>query len=115
MKLKTLVLVGGAAAVGYVFGTRAGRGQFEQIKARASEFAHDPRVRSGVSNVAGEVRKNADKLPDPVATVVRTAADKMESATKSDEQVLGEDIPTPGAPGGTPPTTTPPDTPQSFR
>src|SRR5436190_20123311 len=105
MKLKTVVLVGGAAAVGYLFGTRAGRGQFEQIKARASEFAHDPRVRSGVSNVAGGVRKNADKLPDPVATVVRTAADMVESATKPEEQV-GESTSAPDAtPPRTPPTT----------
>jgi hypothetical protein len=112
MKLKTVVLVGGAAAVGYLFGTRAGRGQFERIKSRANEFAHDPRVRSGVSNVAGEVRKNADKLPDPVATVVRTAADKVESATKSDEQVVAEDTSTAGGtPPSTPPTTPPSDTP----
>jgi hypothetical protein len=108
MKLKTVVLVGGAAAVGYLFGTRAGRGQFERIKTRANEFAHDPRVRSGVSNVAGGVRKNADKLPDPVATVVRNAADMVESATKSDEQAVAEDT---SAAGGTPPATPPSDTP----
>jgi hypothetical protein len=114
MKLKTVVLVGGAAAVGYLFGTRAGRGQFERIKARANEFAHDPRVRSGVSNVAGEVRKNADKLPDPVATVVRTAADRVESATKPEEQAVGEGT---SAAGGTPPTTPSSDTPpqSTFR
>jgi hypothetical protein len=108
MKLKTVVLLGGAAAVGYVFGTRAGRGQFERIKARANEFAHDPRVRSGVSNVAGEVRKNADKLPNPVASVVRTAADTVESAMKPEEQTVAEGT---SAPGGTPPTTPPSDTP----
>jgi hypothetical protein len=108
MKLKTVVLVGGAAAVGYLFGTRAGRARFEQIKARANEVAHDPRVRSGASNVAGELRKNADKLPDPVATVVRTAADMVESATKPEEQTVGDDA---SAPDGLPPTTPPSDTP----
>lgn len=114
MKLKTVVLVGGAAAVGYLFGTRAGRVQFERIKSRANEFAHDPRVRSGVSNVAGEVRKNADKLPDPVASVVRTAADKVESATKPDEQVVTADTSAAGEPPPTtPPSETPP--PSNFR
>lgn len=114
MKLKTVVLVGGAAAVGYLFGTRAGRAQFEQIKARANEFARDPRLRSGVSNVAGEVRKNADKLPDPVATVVRTAADMVESATKPEEHAVGEST---SAPGGTQPTSPPSGSPpqSSFR
>ena len=81
MKLRTLVFAAGAATVGYVLGTKAGRAQFEQIKAKADELAHDPRVRSGVSSIAGEVKKNADKLPDPVAGAVRAAADAVQTAT----------------------------------
>ena len=87
MKLKTLVVAAGAAAVGYVLGTKAGRAQFEQIKAKADDFAHDPRVRSGVSSLAGEVTKNADKRPDPVAGAVRAAADAVQSATTDEPQV----------------------------
>ena len=87
MKLKTLVVAAGAAAVGYVLGTKAGRAQFEQLKAKADEFAHDPRVRSGVSSIAGEVKNHADKLPDPVAGAVRAAADAVQSATTDDPQV----------------------------
>ena len=33
MKLKTLVVAAGAAAVGYVLGTKAGLAQFEQLNA----------------------------------------------------------------------------------
>ena len=88
MKFSTVVVAAGAAAVGYVLGTKAGRAQFERIKSRANELAHDPRVQSGVSTVASEVRKNAGRLPDPVAGVVRTAAEKVETATKTE--------PTPG-------------------
>ena len=84
MKFSTVVVAAGAAAVGYVLGTKAGRAQFERIKSRANELAHDPRVQSGVSTVAGEVRKNAARLPDPVAGVVRTAAEKVETATKTE-------------------------------
>ena len=87
MKLKTLVVAAGAAAVGYVLGTKAGRAQFEQLKAKADEFAHDPRVRSGVSSIAGEVKNHADKLPDPVAGAVRAAADAVQSATTDEPQV----------------------------
>jgi hypothetical protein len=87
MKLKTLVVAAGAAAVGYVLGTKAGRAQFEQLKAKADEFAHDPRVRSGVSSFAGEVKNHADKLPDPVAGAVRAAADAVQSATTDEPQV----------------------------
>lgn len=82
MKFTTVVLMGGAGAVGYLLGTKAGRERFEQIKARAGELAQDPRVQSGVSNAASELRKNAHRLPDPVAGVVRTAAEKVETATK---------------------------------
>ena len=89
MKFRTLVFVAGAAAAGYVLGTKAGRAQYEQIKARADELVHDPRVRSGVSSIATEVRKNADKLPDPVAGAVRAAADAVQSATTDDPQVRG--------------------------
>ncbi|HYI57302.1 MAG TPA: hypothetical protein VEX66_03980 [Microlunatus sp.] len=87
MKFRTLVFAAGAAAVGYVLGTKAGRAQFEQLKAKADELAHDPRVRSGVSSIAGEVAKNADKLPDPVAGAVRAAADAVQSATTDDPPV----------------------------
>jgi hypothetical protein len=89
MKLKTLVLAAGAAAVGYVLGTKAGRAQFEQIKAKADELAHDPRVRSGVSSIAGEVKKSADKLPDPVAGAVRAAADAVQSAAADERPSSG--------------------------
>lgn len=84
MKFKTVVVAAAAGAVGYLLGTKAGRAQFEQIKSRAGELARDPRVQSGVSSVAGQVRENAHKLPDPVAGVVRTAAEKVETATKQD-------------------------------
>lgn len=82
MKFRTAVVIVGAAAVGYLLGTRAGRERFEQIKSRAGEFASDPRVQSGVATAAGEVRKNAHLLPDPVAGVVRTAAERVESAAQ---------------------------------
>lgn len=87
MKLRTLVVAAGAAAVGYLLGTKAGRAQFEQIKARADELAHDPRVRSGVSSFADEVKNHADKLPDPMAGAVRAAADAVRSATAEEPQV----------------------------
>lgn len=93
MKFRTVVLAAGAAAVGYVLGTKAGRAQFEQIKAKADELAHDPRVRSGVSSIAGEVRKSADKLPDPVAGAVRAAADAVQTATTDDPPATTDDPP----------------------
>ena len=88
MKFKTVSLPRGGRR--RYCSPKAGRAQFELIKARAGELAHDPRVQSGVSTVAGEVRKNVHVLPDPVAGVVRTAAEKVETATKQSPSPLDE-------------------------
>ena len=60
-------------------------------------------MRSGVSSLAGEVKKNAEELPDPVAGAVRAAADAVQSATTDEPQVgqrsTGLDHP-PRRPGG---------------
>ena len=75
MKIKTVLIAAIAGGAGYVLGTRAGRGRFEQIKTKATEFASSPQVKETVTHLAEEVKKNADKLPDPVANVVTTVAD----------------------------------------
>ncbi len=48
MKGKLAFVVG--AGVGYLFGTRAGRQQFEKIKSWASDTWHDPRVQGYVKD-----------------------------------------------------------------
>jgi hypothetical protein len=75
MKIKSILIAATAGGVGYVLGTRAGRARFEQIRARASEFAASPQVKETVTHLAEEVKKNASKLPDPVADVVTSVAD----------------------------------------
>lgn len=80
MKIKTTLMLAAGAAVGYVFGTRAGRVRFEQLKARADTLVHDPKVRSTVSNLAEQVKQHADVAPAPVARLIRTAADQVKSS-----------------------------------
>lgn len=75
MKVKTVIVATLAGSIGYVLGTRAGRAKFEQIRAKADQFAHSPQVQDAVSQVAEQVKKNADKLPNPVAQVVSDVAD----------------------------------------
>ena len=83
MKIKTVLIAGLAAGIGYVFGTKAGRAQFEQIRARATDLAHSPKVQETVSNLSDTVKQNAHKLPDPVADVVTAVADSVKgSATE---------------------------------
>jgi len=54
--LKTSVILG----AGYVLGTRAGRGQYEVIKAKATELAQSPTVQQATGKVKGKVTQ---KLP----------------------------------------------------
>lgn len=75
MKVKTVFVAALSGGVGYVLGTRAGRARFEEIRTKAGEFVRSPQVKDAVSQVAEQVKKNADKLPDPVAKVVSSAAD----------------------------------------
>lgn len=76
---KMLVVAGIGAAVGYLFGTEQGRAKLEQFKRKAAEVASDPEVQQKVSDIAGQVKSNADRLPEPVAAAVKTAADQVQT------------------------------------
>jgi hypothetical protein len=80
MKLKNLLLVTGGAAIGYVLGTRAGRARFEELKSRANEFVHSPKVQESVSTVADKVQESAQKMPGPAADLVKGAAEQVKHA-----------------------------------
>ena len=91
MKIKTVAVAVLAGGIGYVLGTRAGRDRFEQIRSRAGDLASDlvssPQVKDAVSGLTDEVKKNSQKLPDPVADVVGSVADSIKATVqaKSDE------------------------------
>ena len=82
MKPKTVLVAAIAGGVGYVLGTRAGRGKYEELKARASDLAHSPQAQDAAARVASEVKKNTGSLPDPVANVINNAADAVADAPK---------------------------------
>lgn len=75
MKGKLLVIAG--AAVGYVFGTRAGRERYEQIKGTASDLWQNNRVQE---TVAGAENFVAAKAPDVQHKVTETARSAVDSA-----------------------------------
>jgi hypothetical protein len=75
MKNKAVFLAG--AGVGYVLGTRAGRQQFEAIKAKANTLWNDPRVQSKVSTIESQATQFAkdqgSTLKDKATTAVKGA------------------------------------------
>lgn len=102
------------AGLGYVLGTRAGRGQFEKIKGWASDAWHDPRVQSTVddleSSAAQFAREQGSAIKDKAVDAVKGAVSRTKSDEGADPGATGDVRTAP--PAGTTPTTpvTPPPT-----
>ena len=73
MNGKVAFVVG--AAVGYLFGTRAGREQYEKIKASAKSALDHPAVKDKVTQaesvISDVVREQGAKVTDQVANMVK--------------------------------------------
>lgn len=73
-----------AGGVGYLLGSRAGRGPYEKFSAQADRIMQNPRVQEGTEQAKSAVKRKADEVAD---------------------SVLGDDEPTPATPrptGGLP-------------
>jgi hypothetical protein len=86
MSKLTLTLAFGA---GYVLGAKAGRGRYEQIKARAAKVAENPRVQAATDTAK-------EKAGEVVHSVADTAKEKAgEAASAAKEKIQGESSTTP--------------------
>jgi uncharacterized protein YjbJ (UPF0337 family) len=85
MQGRILFLTG--AALGYVFGSRAGRRRYEQIKAGAERLWNDPKVQSSVDQVVGQVQGFVkEKTPDVQAAITGRAKKVVSQVTKRGNQ-----------------------------
>jgi hypothetical protein len=66
---RKLLLIGLGAAVGYVLGTRQGRGAYEQMKSQAQRVWRDPKVQKTVSGAQDFAREQTAVVKDKVADV----------------------------------------------
>lgn len=78
MRGKILFVVG--LGVGYVFGTRAGRARYNQIKGAALKVWNDPRVQEQVSAVTEFVKENAPEVAAAVSENVKKIANRVDAA-----------------------------------
>jgi hypothetical protein len=69
VKSKVMFLVGGA--VGYVLGTRAGRQRYDELKARAGEVLHSPKVQDAVAKAQAPIKQKAPTLSEAASDLVR--------------------------------------------
>jgi len=77
------------AGLGYVLGTRAGRGQYEKLKKASSKVWENPRVQQNVQKVESRVtdmaRERGSAVTDKVASTVK---DRLHRA--GDQSATGE-------------------------
>ncbi len=84
MRLRILFIVG--LGVGYVLGARAGRPQYDRLKARAIEAWEDPRVQKVVADTEEFVKENAPIVQEKVVAGTRAAvAGAQETYAKAAE------------------------------
>lgn len=72
------------AAVGYVIGTRAGRGRYDEMKQHADALWHDPRVQEKVSTASQTVKEKAPEVGSKIAGVAG-------QATAAAKEKVGDD------------------------
>jgi hypothetical protein len=98
MKTKLIFLAG--AATGFVLGSKAGRGAYEKIKAKATETWEDPKVKKGLETAGEFVSTQApvvgQKLQD-VASTVASKVKKDKSDDSSNDDSSNEDSSTTGS------------------
>lgn len=102
MKSKLMLLAG--AAVGYIFGTRAGRERYEQMKGRADAFWHDPKVQQKVSEAQQTVKTKAPEIQEKVTGAATRATDKVKSTVSrhDDDDADPSEVNRDGHPGYAP-------------
>jgi hypothetical protein len=76
-----------AAGVGYVFGAKAGRERYEQLKTQFDKVKSDPRVQEKAQQAADLAKEKAPVVKDKLTEAAGAATEKVKSAASSDDSV----------------------------
>ncbi len=68
---KAMLVIG--AATGYVFGTRAGRERYEQIKSSADRLWHDPKVQARAAQAQEFAKEKAPQVQEKLTKAAKKA------------------------------------------
>jgi hypothetical protein len=82
--VKKLLLIG-AAAAGYVLGTKAGRERYEQIRRHSSKVWNSEPVQHGVHEAEGAAKHAASAAGSKVADAASTAGSKVAAKVRNDD------------------------------
>jgi hypothetical protein len=83
-----------AAAVGYVLGTRAGRGRYEQIKQQAAKVWHTDPVQSTAHKAQDTAKQAASDVGHRVAETAKDVSGVVSEKAKDVSGTVGETVKT---------------------
>lgn len=100
-----------AGAIGYVFGTRAGRERYDQIKQQADKVWTNPTVQKTVDDVSTQAKQTASGVGTKVSGAASDAGSRVADKVKRDHTDPASDTyrpddehvgppPVPGGPSG---------------
>jgi hypothetical protein len=84
MKAKLIFLAG--AATGFVLGSKAGRGAYDKLKAKATETLEDPKVKKGLETASEFVSSQAPVVGHKLQDAASTVAGKVTKKSKDTDQ-----------------------------
>ena len=96
--MNKLLLIG-AAAAGYVLGTKAGRERYEQIKRQSSKVWNSEPVQHGVHEAEEVAKQAASAAGTKVADAASTAGSRVAAKVRSDDASEPTDPPPPPSTG----------------
>ena len=96
--MKNRLVFGAGMGVGYVLGTRAGRGAYEQLRTRAQKVWNSPTVQDRVSSTTDTIKSKAPALQDSLKGKLKKGGSPSDDGAKA-SQNPGKDV---GASGDLP-------------
>jgi len=85
--MKKLMLLA-AAGVGYVLGSKAGRGRYEQIRSTFQQVKENPKVQQAATTVAEKTQEQAPYVAEKAKGFASAAADKVKPGSKQDDELV---------------------------
>jgi hypothetical protein len=96
--MKNKLVFGAGMGVGYVLGTRAGRGAYEQLKTRAQKLWNNPKVQDRVTSTTDTLKTKAPQVQDSLKGVLKKGGSGSDDGAKAPQEP-GADV---GASGDLP-------------
>lgn len=77
-----------AAGVGYVLGSKAGRGRYEQIRSTFNTVKENPKVQQAAATVSEKAQEQAPVVADKAKGFASAAADKVKPGGGKDDELV---------------------------